>query len=50
MVYDEANNLIMEDRGLDFAAAMWYPPREAKYKVVVKNYGVEYNDMYLVFK
>src|SRR5262249_11875033 len=49
-VYDDANKLIMEDRGLDFAAAFWYPPREAKYKVVVKNHGVEFNDMYLVFK
>ncbi len=49
-VYDEANNLLAQDKGLDFAAAMWYPPREAKYNIVLKNFGVEFNDMYLVFK
>ena len=49
-VYDEANQLITEDRGLGFAAAIWYPAREAKYKIVVKNIGADYNEMYLVFK
>jgi hypothetical protein len=49
-VYDEANHLVTEDRGLGFAAAIWYPARETKYKVVVKNIGADYNEMYLVFK
>ncbi|HWY88586.1 MAG TPA: hypothetical protein VNX28_17875 [Gemmataceae bacterium] len=49
-VYDEANHLVTEDRGLGFAAAIWYPAREAKFKVVVKNIGADYNAMYLVFK
>jgi hypothetical protein len=49
-VFNEANQLITEDRGLGFAAAIWYPPREAKYKIVVKNIGADYNEMYLVFK
>ena len=49
-VYDDANQLITEDQGLGFAAAIWYPPRDAKYRVVVKNLGKEYNEMYLVFK
>jgi hypothetical protein len=49
-VYDEADRLITEEQGLDYVAAIWYPPRDAQYKVVVKNSGLEYNAMYLVFK
>jgi hypothetical protein len=49
-VFDEANQLITEHRGLDYVTAIWYPPRTASYKVVVKNSGLEYNAMYLVFK
>src|SRR5271169_5611059 len=37
-VYDEANRLIAEDKGGgDFATAIWYPPGEGKYKILVKN-------------
>jgi hypothetical protein len=49
-VNDEAGRLVAEDRGVDYVAAIWYPAREAKYKVVVSNSGVEYNIMYIVFK
>ena len=49
-VYDEADRLITEEQGLDYVAAIWYPPRDAQYKVVVRNSGLEYNAMYLVFK
>ena len=49
-VYDDANQLITEERSVDYVAAIWYPPRTANYKVVVKNSGEEYNEMYLVFK
>ena len=49
-VYDDANQLITEDRNVDYVAAIWYPPREATYKIVVKNTGEEYNEIYLAFK
>jgi hypothetical protein len=49
-VYDEANQVVVEDRGVDFAAAIWYPPRDAKYKVEVKNGGPDVNIIYVVFK
>jgi hypothetical protein len=50
-VYDAAKRLVAEDNGGgDYVAAIWYPPRDAKYKIVVKNDGVEYNEMYIVFK
>jgi hypothetical protein len=50
-VYDQANQLVAEDQGGgDCVAAIWYPLREAKYKIVVNNSGLDYNDMYLVFK
>jgi hypothetical protein len=50
-IYDEGNRLITEDQGGgDIVAAIWYPPRDAKYKIVVKNSGLENNSMYLVFK
>ncbi len=50
VVYDEANQRVTEDQGIDYAAVIWYPPRSAKYKVVVSNSGAEYNEIYLVFK
>jgi hypothetical protein len=49
-VFDEAGQLVTEHQGLDYVAAIWYPPRTASYKIVVKNTGLEYNAMYLVFK
>jgi hypothetical protein len=49
-VFDEAEQLVAEDQSRDFVAAIWYPPRTAKYKILVKNTGVEYNDVRLVFK
>jgi hypothetical protein len=49
-VQDEGKQIVAKDEGPDYAAAIWYPPRQAKYKIIVKNSGIEYNDMYLVFK
>ena len=49
-VYDDAKQLVTEVSNVDFVAAIWYPPREGTYKVVVTNSGLEYNEMYLVFK
>jgi hypothetical protein len=49
-VYDDAKQLVTEEHNLDYVAAIWYPPRDGVYKVVVSNSGVEYNEMYLVFK
>src|SRR5438270_1212355 len=50
-VYDDSNRLVAEDQGGgDVVAAIWYPPRDAMYNVVVTNSGLEYNVMYLVFK
>lgn len=49
-VYDDAKQLVAEDQYIDFVAAIWYPPRDGTYKIVVANSGMEYNKMYLVFK
>jgi hypothetical protein len=49
-VFDESNQLVAQDRGADFAGVIWYPPRDAKYKVEVKNDGPDYNLMYIVLK
>jgi hypothetical protein len=49
-VYDDAKELVTEERSVDYVAVIWYSPRAASYKIVVKNTGEEYNEIYLVFK
>lgn len=49
-VYDTANQVVAEQTGNDHVAAMWYPPRDAPYKILVKNSGKEFNVMYIVFR
>lgn len=53
-VYDSKNNLIVQDRGQgpaqDFAAVMWYPPRQETYRVAVHSYGKEFNKCYIAIK
>jgi hypothetical protein len=36
--------------GRDFAAVMWYPPRQEMYRVAVHSYGKEYNECYIAIK
>jgi hypothetical protein len=41
-IYDEKNNLVAEDRGRqvpakDMVAVFWYPPRDAAYRIEVRN-------------
>jgi hypothetical protein len=50
-VYDEKGTLVAkDDAGLDYCAAIWYPPRTATYTIVLENKGREYNDCYLSLK
>jgi hypothetical protein len=53
-VYDDKNQLVAADRGTgpakDFAAAVWYPPRQATYRIEVYSYGTEYNQISIAFK
>jgi hypothetical protein len=53
-VYDEKDEVVAQDRGTgeagDFVAAIWYPPREASYRIVIDSPGVEYNDVAVSIK
>jgi hypothetical protein len=50
-IYDQNGNLIAkDDAGGDFVAAIWYPPRDATYRVDIVNPGAEYNDCYISLK
>lgn len=53
-VYDARDNVVARDEGSgpagDFVAAVWYPPREGRYRVVLHNAGVEYNDVAIAVK
>jgi hypothetical protein len=50
-VYDANGRLVAKDEGRgDFVAAVWYPPRDATYRIVIHNPGKEYNDCYIVVK
>ncbi len=46
-VFDAKGNLVAQDKGQgtarDYAAVMWYPPRQEPYRIVVSNYGSAYN-------
>jgi hypothetical protein len=47
-VFDEKGNLIGKDAsGGDFVSVIWYPPRDAVYRVEIVNPGEEYNDCYI---
>jgi hypothetical protein len=50
-VYDKKGNLVAKDEGGgDYVAAIWYPPRDAEYRIEIFNPGKEYNDCYVSFK
>jgi hypothetical protein len=50
-VYDKDGAEVAKDASSkDFVAVFWVPPRTAEYRIVVRNHGVEYNDVYVVFK
>lgn len=49
-VFDKAGNLVARDEGGDFVSAIWYPPRDAEYRIQIHNSGEEYNDCYVVLK
>jgi hypothetical protein len=54
VVVDEKMTTVAEDYGSeqvpDFVAAIWYPPRTAKYTVIVQSVGKEYNEVYLTVR
>ncbi|MCI0683894.1 MAG: hypothetical protein L0Y71_17445 [Gemmataceae bacterium] len=50
-VYDKDGVEVAKDASnKDYVAIFWTPPRTAEYRIVVRNHGVEYNDVYVVFK
>jgi hypothetical protein len=53
-VFDAKNQVVAQDKGQgpaqDFAAVMWYPPRQEQYRIEVYNYGKEYNECSIAFK
>ena len=53
-VYDAKSNLVAHDRGdgsaRDFAAVMWYPPRQEAYRIEVCSFGKDYNKCSVAFK
>ncbi len=50
-VYDEKGELVTKDEnGGDFVAVIWYPPRDAKYRVEIANPGQTFNDCYISLK
>jgi hypothetical protein len=55
MVYDEKNRLVAQDDGHgqlsgDFTAAVWYPPRDGKYRIEVYNPDANENEVYISIK
>ncbi len=53
-IYDEKNQLVALDRGQgqakDFAAVVWYPPRQQTYRIEVCSYGKDFNKCSIAFK
>jgi hypothetical protein len=50
-VIDENNKLIVHEApGHDFCSAIWYPPRDGDYTIVIHNLSQEKVDTWLVFK
>jgi hypothetical protein len=50
-IYDEKDRLVAEDKGGgEYVAAIWYPPRDAVYKVKIHNTGTDFNDCYISLK
>ena len=50
-VFDETGQPVASDPGgSQFAVAIWYPPREGTYKIVVRKEGRAASQAYLVFK
>ena len=51
VVYDVKNRMVAHDKGDgDIIAAIWYPPRDAEYKIEIRNPGQDYNAVYVVVK
>lgn len=50
-VFDANGKLVAEDAdGGDYVAAIWYPPRDAEYRISVQHNGFEWNEIRLVLK
>jgi hypothetical protein len=51
VVYDQKDQVVVKDeRGGDLVGVVWYPPRDAVYKIKIHNPGKEYNRCYISFK
>lgn len=49
-VHDADDRPVAEATNRDYTAAIWYPARDASYKIVVRNHGIDFNIMYIVFR
>jgi hypothetical protein len=50
-VYDDKGSLVgKDDGGGDIVAVIWYPPRDATYKIKLRNPGKVYNKCLVSFK
>jgi hypothetical protein len=50
-VYDENDRLVVkDDAGGEYVAAIWYPPRDAVYKIKILNSGTQHNMCYVSLK
>lgn len=50
-VYDEKDRLVVKDEGGgEYVAAIWYPPRDAVYKIKIVNSGTQHNMCYISMK
>jgi hypothetical protein len=50
-VYDDKDRLVVKDEGPGrYVAVIWYPPRDAVYKIMVHNLAEETNKIWLSLK
>ncbi len=54
-VRDKEGALVAQDIGsgaktADFAAVVWFPPRDGEYTIIILNFGAEYNDIAVAVK
>ena len=50
-IYDAQDRLVAQDEGPgDYVAVIWYPPRDAVYKIKVHNTGEQFNKCWISMK
>jgi hypothetical protein len=50
-VYDAKGVLVARDAGAgDYVAVIWYPPRDARFRIEIVNPGTQFNQCYISLK